>query len=67
MELHPNPSSDYIFLSEMQSGESFEISNQLGIVVRKSILKNKKIDINTLPAGIYYIKTRDSISRFIKK
>lgn len=71
--LSPNPASDYInidfsFLRMQES--AIEILNIFGECVlsveTQNIVSLQKIDISTLPAGVYFLRVDDKISKFIK-
>ncbi len=54
VSVFPNPSSDYINLSEEQSGE-YRIYNYSGQLVLEDSHTNRKIDISSLSQGMYYL------------
>ncbi len=53
---YPNPSSKEINLPQKAEGKTYEIFNSLGIVVKKGIVSNLKIDIEKMSNGIYFLK-----------
>ncbi|NQU32057.1 MAG: T9SS type A sorting domain-containing protein [Bacteroidetes bacterium] len=69
LTIFPNPSSDYLFISNLKKEEHYTIRNVLG----KSFLQgyvsdNSKIDIGNLISGIYILQFDNGISiKFIKK
>ncbi|MEO0310993.1 MAG: hypothetical protein RIQ89_650 [Bacteroidota bacterium] len=72
LNLHPNPSSNQITLTELLPGTNLEIVDALGrvVLVSKSADTKVSIDISNLPNGVYnligqYNEKRYS-SRFIK-
>jgi hypothetical protein len=67
MMLSPNPATDFLKLNFANSENSVvEIYNMLG---EKKIEKNlcDRIDISSLPAGMYILKCRGVVERFVKK
>lgn len=74
ISIYPNPASDYFILSSTKVHNQMNslIYNSEGNLVQKSIIEiNKKVDISTLPIGMYYIylysSTGYSISKLIKQ
>ena len=68
IKLFPNPSNDYISISNLNQEENYEIYNIIGQKVRRGIvLENEKIDIQSLTNGIYILKLQNKNSiKFIK-
>lgn len=68
--VYPNPASEEIIISTSHYGEmAVEIFNYAGTLVYTSYIngENAKINISTLPAGVYYIViNNDSIGRQTK-
>jgi len=71
IKIYPNPATDQITVESLDGGE-LVIMNMTSLVVIKQTITNKitTIDISHLPAGIYVMKTSNSLSvntmRFIK-
>ena len=67
--LFPNPSSDYITVSNLKSTESYLIVNQLGQKVKKGIISNnQQIDIRNFTNGLYFLKLENGNTiKFIKE
>ena len=67
--LFPNPSSDFISVSNLKSNESYLIVNQLGQKVKKGIISNnKQIDIRNFTNGLYFlIFDNENTIKFIKE
>ena len=75
MLLHPNPATDYI---EIQPSEDFEpsegcrvkIFDMFGIEVMSEsippLTSNHRMNIEKLPAGVYFIKIGDKVEKFVK-
>ncbi|MEC3907115.1 T9SS type A sorting domain-containing protein [Tamlana sp. 2201CG12-4] len=69
-ELFPNPASDFIEISGLELAENqFEIYNTLGVKVKEGrLLKNKKLSVEGLKAGIYIIRLNNNQNlKFVKK
>ncbi|MEY2997458.1 MAG: hypothetical protein RIQ82_838, partial [Bacteroidota bacterium] len=71
--IYPNPSSDQLQIKgAFQNRLDYRISNNLGQVLLEGVVKGEanSIDINSLPAGIYFIalfdRTSQQIQRIIK-
>ena len=74
IQIIPNPVTDFIEIS-LNNEESFiasqvQIFNMLGIEmmsVRTGLdLSSKRVDVSTLPAGVYYIKIGERVEKFVK-
>lgn len=66
--IFPNPTSDYISISNLDNLESYLIVNQLGQEILKGTYNNNKIDIRNLTNGIYFLKFESGNTlKFIKK
>lgn len=69
LSIFPNPSSDYIQISNLNKTEDFKIYSVMGKKITEGQIANQeKIDIINLPKGIYLIKVGDFYpSKFIKQ
>ena len=68
ISIFPNPTSDYISISNLDNSESYLIVNQLGQKILKGTYNNNKIDIRNLTNGIYFLKFESGNTfKFIKK
>ena len=58
VRLFPNPSTDYIHIKGEETGmnQSVQILDQQGGIVITTTAKDKKIDIRSLPKGIYFLQ-----------
>jgi hypothetical protein len=68
MAIYPNPATDVLTIENGQ-GKSIEIVNILGEVVI-SIAKAsnlEKWDVRGLPSGVYFVKTKGDLVRFVKQ
>ncbi len=56
LKLYPNPTKDKLFIeSEIESTQYINITNTLGQVMASILVKEKEIDVSSLPKGIYFI------------
>jgi hypothetical protein len=69
INIYPNPAQTSITIdvpSEIINVD-FHIFNSLGEVCLQGTLSNDKIDISTLPAGVYYLKLITNEKRYFVK
>jgi len=68
VSVYPNPARDFISLEIQEENLALEILNSLGQSVQNlNYQKRNKIDISSLPAGRYFIKSDiEVISSFVK-
>ena len=62
--LYPNPASDMLNFSVKMA---YEITDLQGRTLLKNGKAAKSVNISSLPAGIYFIKTDNDTAKFIKK
>lgn len=69
ISLFPNPSSNFIIISNLEKIESYLIVNQIGQKVKKGIISNnQQIDIRNLTNGLYFLKFNNGNTlKFIKE
>jgi chitinase len=69
LSIFPNPSSDYLFISNVKIEKHYTIRNVLGkSILNEDISYESEIDISSLVAGIYFIQFDNGTSiKFIKK
>ncbi len=67
-KLYPNPADNVlnVYIDDLAKAKEILIFNELGQKVYKSVFENK-IDINTLPKGIYIIEIKTEQGSFRKK
>ncbi|MFL9835858.1 T9SS type A sorting domain-containing protein [Flavobacterium sp. ST-75] len=57
ISLYPNPSSDYLYITNLENSSKLSIYNTIGQEVKKvSIISNEGIPIQSLNSGVYFIK-----------
>ncbi len=67
--LYPNPSHDYVYLRTNKVFTNYEVVNAQGItVVQRTVLNDNKIALQSLGAGLYFIKlsTKQGENTFLK-
>ena len=69
ISLFPNPSSDFIIISNLEIIEKYSIFNALGQeVIKGSIKNNEEIDIRNFTNGLYFLKfDNGNTLKFIKE
>ena len=69
ISLYPNPASNFITISGLQTEENYTIYNTLGQEVKNgSVTNNAKIDIQNLNTGLYFLKfENDTTIKFLKE
>lgn len=70
--IYPNPSGSEVSIETDMEGLNIELKNYLGVIVKKSSLINNKLNISTLPNGVYFVSFFNqgnliSTSKLIKK
>ena len=65
--IFPNPANDFINIKGLEPYENITIINSNGQLVKTTKIENDKIDISDLKIGVYFIKSRNLNSKFIKK
>ena len=69
IKLFPNPSTEYIQLSNLTKTENYKIYNTIGTEIIKGAISNGEIiDIRILTTGLYFLKLENGNTiKFIKK
>lgn len=68
--MYPNPATNKLYLSSVPSFSKVEVMNSQGSMVRNELLNEQGcIDIEDLPAGMYFLKVKDqaTLNKFIKE
>ncbi len=67
-QIFPNPASDYIIIQGRKI-QTIQISNHEGRVIfeNRPLADNPKIDLSTIPAGLYFIKIQTDRETSIQK
>ncbi|MDQ1266876.1 MAG: hypothetical protein QG635_2029 [Bacteroidota bacterium] len=65
MRIIPNPATDFIHISGIESSEIVSIYSIEGIKVLEGT-NNERIDVSSLSKGIYIIKVQNKYMKFIK-
>ena len=65
LQVYPNPTTDYIIVNSKNTIKEINIYNTVGSLVKTA--KTAKIQLEQLPAGIYFIEVNTNQSKEIKK
>lgn len=68
LKIYPNPVKNNLFV-DLDEVSIVEVYNVTGVLMISSNATEKKhnIDVSKLPAGLYFVKTANNISKFIKE
>ena len=76
LKVYPNPAGDYITIQTSEVSETSEvykvqIFDMLGIEVLSELIhpitSSHRMNVESLPAGVYYIKIGDKVEKFMKR
>lgn len=70
INLFPNPTSNYLVVSQATEGASFSIYDFSSRLIKKGTLSEfteNKIDVSDFKSGVYFIEIGQTTSKFIKK
>lgn len=69
LSIYPNPTNSYITINSENDLGMIKITNLLGAEVLTLETKEttSKIDVSNLTSGVYFIKVKNSITKFIKE
>lgn len=59
LKIYPNPTNSALFISSDSKIENIIIFNSLGELIKKEQVTNNKLDISSLPSGIYLLQLID--------
>ena len=67
--IYPNPSRNFIFISDIEEIKNVQIYNTLGelIILQHSNSKQENIDISNLNKGIYFVEIKTNSKIYIRK
>ena len=63
LTIFPNPANNILYFS---SETAFEVTDMQGRILLKSDIAVKSLNVSNLGAGIYFIKTGNSVQKFVK-
>ncbi len=68
LKFYPNPARDYIYLNQnISENLSVEIYNMFGVLVKRIVSVDNKIDVRDIPSGCYVLRaSRYGSTKFIK-
>ena len=55
-QIYPNPTSDYIYFTKSDAINNIELYDTTGKLIKSERIKSNKIDISSLPLGVYLLK-----------
>ncbi|MEO9953750.1 T9SS type A sorting domain-containing protein [Nonlabens sp.] len=70
VQLYPNPTANFLSLSNVNGDEQITVYNTLGQLVKKAtVTANQNINVSDLKSGLYYLKlsNNDATFKFLKK
>lgn len=68
LTVYPNPSSEFIKISNLKSTKSYRIYNVLGNEIKNGIISNnEQIDIRDLTNGLYFLKFDNRTIKLLKE
>lgn len=68
LKIYPNPAADYLFFEKDQlKADHIQISNISGNIIIDRLIKDDKIEVSHLPAGLYILRINDNWYKFEKK
>jgi hypothetical protein len=66
-KLYPNPVTNKLYITGIQENEMIEIYNIAGTKVSQTNFSFSGIDVSGLNSGVYFIKGKSFVSKFIKQ
>jgi hypothetical protein len=66
ISLLPCPAGDYVEINQLSDFDSYQVTNCIGQVIVEGVLSSRFIDLRDLPAGIYSMILRGSLSYAVK-
>lgn len=67
LALYPNPATNTLYFPELQGKTFVEIFDTQGKLLLSRSLSQNNIDISSLCAGIYFVKTKNEQGNFVNK
>jgi len=66
--VYPNPVHSFMKISGLQQKSNIQILDTNGkIILQRKVDNNENLNVEFLPPGIYFIKVKDKVTKFIKK
>jgi hypothetical protein len=67
IQLYPNPAKDEVFIQGINQGFSFQLVDVSGKICLKGTTSGSKIDVKSIPNGIYFIDIQTNAGAYRKK
>jgi|GEM_PF-2009402 len=69
VQIYPNPVQDYLYIRSDKQENEIQILDMTGRIIFSKRVENGKLNVNTLPKGIYYLKIKEAnqLLKFIKQ
>ncbi len=69
IEIYPNPTNHKIYINGLNTSETIQIYSITGQKLLKTLINNNSysLDVSKLSNGIYFIKIKNQVLKFIKK
>ncbi|WP_167618183.1 T9SS type A sorting domain-containing protein [Maribellus sediminis] len=65
--LYPNPVKDIIHLTDYEPNEQVGVYSVAGALILNSVMSSNEIDVSGLNPGVYLLKGKSFVSKFIKQ
>lgn len=66
INIYPNPVNSYFYIDGIEAGESVEIYSIEGRLIADFKYSGDAVDVANLPAGMYMIRCRGYVTKFVK-
>ncbi len=67
IRIFPNPAKDFITITGTSKSPSYKIFDMSGKIIKTGMLTDKKVNVTSLPNGLYLIQVEGTTHRFIKE
>ncbi|MEG2514338.1 MAG: calycin-like domain-containing protein [Bacteroidaceae bacterium] len=67
LSIYPNPTTDFIYVSNIEEGSDYKIYNTSGSLVKAGMLISNAVSVAELSNGIYFVDVNGAKAKFIKE